>query len=206
MSPAYHIPLGNAEKRCIGEICALQGQIEWLMQVTVLKVLGISAELAREVTGSTNVNANTLIWAKAVEEKHPDPECRRWAAFVCSEIADISKGRNDFVHAVYAVKQAGGGMLMVFSKDRHQFKAFPGVAIRVKNRKETETAELFAVRDRAARLTFILAHVHWLSHAKNAQARSPWQRKLAKLRPLLEEFEERKRAKERRRQPRPSQE
>ncbi|MGH7015228.1 MAG: hypothetical protein ACREEL_13940 [Stellaceae bacterium] len=55
IKPAYHIPATDEELRLIGEPAAIQGQIEWMMQHTLIFSLGTLPDAARAILGSAGV-------------------------------------------------------------------------------------------------------------------------------------------------------
>ena len=166
MLPAYQMPLSDGELALIGAICAIQGQIEFLMLMTVQHLLGLDVPLARRVMGSTSIETNTTIWLEAVRSKCSDPEGAAWAAVAATEIKDLAAGRNDFVHGTYAFNQDTGD----------------AIAMRIRSDKTRPVSDLEMVRDQAARVSNIVALVNWISLGLGrSQPQPSWRDRLGPL-------------------------
>ena len=71
---AYDIPLTQTDLAMIGEICAIQGQIEYLMQQTVQHLLGTKHTTTLVIlTASNNLPAASNIWIHTIRDK-----CTEW--------------------------------------------------------------------------------------------------------------------------------
>jgi hypothetical protein len=162
MRPAYHIPLSAAELRMIGEICAIQGQIDWLMQESLWILLDISPNDAAAILDSTNVRNNVDIWAKLIRAKCEDKRTLGHVAVVAKGIASLTAGRNDFVHAFFVketahVTELPNGTLAMsgwLGFAPHPLRE-PGrvVAMRTKGGKLTPVNRIRVVRNAAARIS-----------------------------------------------------
>jgi hypothetical protein len=156
----------------IGELCAIQGQIETLIQRTAKLLLSVSDEVITAILGSTSIRINSDIWIKICRERINDPKLLKIAEEAHKSTKTISEGRSDFVHASFE------------SEHRSVIAWFDGivpasrriittpVAIRVKNRNKTDMTELKKVLDEAARLSRMLAHIEHI--LKNEPQSSPW--------------------------------
>jgi hypothetical protein len=102
MKPALHIPLSDASLRMLGEICAIQGQIERLMQESLWMLLDMWIDDAAAILGSTNLRNNVDIWARIVSSKCEDRRTLAHVTAVVDGIATLTTGRNDFIHAIFA--------------------------------------------------------------------------------------------------------
>jgi len=69
VTPAYAIPLSQTELSLIGEICAIQGQIEFLMQTITRTLLGVDHVTVLAILGSTTIGTNADIFIKIVRLK-----------------------------------------------------------------------------------------------------------------------------------------
>jgi hypothetical protein len=104
--PAFHIPLSDEQLRTLGEVCAIQGQIEFLMRVTVMALRGVSMRTARKNVRSL---ANAGVWLETVEKHAVRQDIKELARAICDEIDALRRGRNDFVHAVFAYAEEREG-------------------------------------------------------------------------------------------------
>jgi hypothetical protein len=91
--PAYHIPLSDEQLRMLGELCAVQGQIELLMQLTVAVLRKVSVRKARKLLGSPNLTANAAVWLEAVEKHAFRQDIKELARAIYDEIDVIRRGR-----------------------------------------------------------------------------------------------------------------
>jgi hypothetical protein len=138
-TPAFHIPLGDEELKMVGEICAIQGQIEWLMLSTVTHLLELDQAAADAVMASTSLEANAKIWLQVIRSKRVDPDIYHIAKLAYSELKSFIKGRNDFVHVFYAKEIAV------------QFSEISGKAITYGREPVSDTGEIVAIRTRGRR-------------------------------------------------------
>jgi hypothetical protein len=156
LSPAWHIPLSDDQLRTLGELCAIQGQIEWLMQLTVSVQRGISLPKARKLLGSPNLSANAHIWLQTIEKATSRRDIKELAQAIVKEIDALRQGRNDFVHAVFAygVENDDEAFFMTRNPEGEQ----PAVAVH--NLKAKPVANLKITRDKAAALSRFIDHVY----------------------------------------------
>jgi hypothetical protein len=190
MLPAYHIPLDDEQLKLIGEICAIQGQIEWMMLNTVWFALGIEQQLANRIMGSTSIGTNADIWIRCVRKKQRNKYMLAMAERAFSDIKDLAEGRNDFVHATYFARrpeQPDTPFTFVAEEGTPPVEfGVEAVAVRVRNQKTVPVSKLKSVRDAAAEISIRIAHVHWLTivEKKLRGSPSPWLDRLSELSPL----------------------
>ncbi len=117
----------------IGELCAIQGQIETLIQRTAKLLLSVSDELIMAILGSMSIRVNCDIWIKICREHVNDPGLLKVAEEAYKSVTTISEGRSAFVHAIFENEHRIATVpldgIIIVSK----IIATP-VAIRVKNR------------------------------------------------------------------------
>ncbi len=90
---------------------------------------------------------------------------RRELRKVIRGVGELVRGRNDFVHAVFLLHATFAAPAM---------RPPPRVmATRVRSGTKKPAEELAKVRDRAAKVSRMMAHVDWLVHGKASP--SPWQ-------------------------------
>jgi len=192
MRPAFQIMLEPASLQLIGEICAIQGQIEWAMLGTVRQLLGVERRTAQHIMGSTSIAANAQIWLSVVNESQCDDETKDIAGVGFKRLAALAEGRNDFLHAVYGATGTSypNGVTEDFliRPDLHGLPKLAGkgnVAMRVRNQNIRDVADLKLVRDEAAFISVVAAHVQWVSHDRETWGNepSPWLDILAKPHP-----------------------
>ena len=68
-TPAFHIALGDEELKMVGEICAIQGQIEWLMLSTVTHLLELDQAAADAVMAATSLETKAKIRKKGTDQR-----------------------------------------------------------------------------------------------------------------------------------------
>src|SRR5262245_59992230 len=159
MEPAYHIPLTESELRLIGETCAIQGQIEDLMQQAVWQLLGdLSNATTLKIMGSTSMHTNADIWLAVIKDKCGDKAVVQMAQQVKSDLGEAAKGRNDFVHALFATASPDGSGFGI-ATDKSVMDG-PTVAVRTRTRARRPASDIQHIRDRAARISRTIAHIN----------------------------------------------
>lgn len=160
-TPVFHIPLSDDELRTIGELCAIQGQIEFFMQLTVKVLLKVWMPSARKRLGSPNITENAKVWLAAVEKHVPREDIKELARLVVEEIEGIRHGRNDFVHAVFAIageKEGDFWMQRNIVGEISQQGEKPAVAVH--NLKTIPIKNLKETRDKAAAISRFISHIY----------------------------------------------
>ena len=175
MRPAYHIPLADNDLKRIGEICAIQGQIEYLMQNIVGRLLKLGSTDARlAVMGGTGIKANANVFIQVARNKLKDADLLKIAEGAFRDIAKLTEGRNDFVHAFYAHgdEDRDGGFTLTGGDTSEPFMDNI-VAIRTGNRKRRKVEDIQIVRNEAARVSLALAHIDFALMTDRPE-HSPW--------------------------------
>jgi hypothetical protein len=155
VEPAYHIPLTERDLALIGEICAIQGQIEYLMQNSIGTMLRVSHDAQVSITtASPSLRALANIFINVARCKCIEDDLKALAESIFAQIEDLSKGRNDFVHAIYGED----GPQLSFGLSAGLGKPIPvaPVAVRTSSRKKRPATELNIVRDAAAQTSQLL--------------------------------------------------
>jgi len=149
LKPAYHIPLSPTALRMLGEICAIQGQIEWLMQECLFLLLDMNLDDVGAILGSTRFGNNVDIWARIVRDRCTDKRTLAHVKAVVAGVAALTGGRNDFIHAIF-VKEDHGWVGVAPDPLRG-----PGriVAMRTKGGKITPVSRVRVVRNAAAEIS-----------------------------------------------------
>lgn len=168
----WPIPLTAEEFRLIGELCAVQGQIEQMMILVVSKLLDVSVDLCRNIMGSTAIANNTKIWSDVIESKSGKQWMKDVSKIALTDIKNIAEGRNDFVHAVFGWDAADDALGM--SPGVPATVRGPTIAVRIRSRKWRPISDLPGVREEAARVSRMIAHVHW---GLTGDEPSPWRGK-----------------------------
>lgn len=187
VDPAYHIPLTETDLAAIGEICAIQGQIEYLMQQIAQRLLGVRHDTTLKIMASSNsLQTASAIWIKVVRDKCNDSDILHIAGEAFERMGALIKGRNDFVHAFYG--QGGGTTFALTSSPVRlpaEFKEHLAglqtiVAVRTRSRKMRKVGDVSGVRDEAAKISCALAHIDYLltkasdPELTRLDVRSPW--------------------------------
>ncbi|UVC08172.1 hypothetical protein IHQ71_23925 [Rhizobium sp. TH2] len=162
---AFPIPLTDDDLKAIGEICAIQGQIEYLMQVSLSRATALGMETSQLILGSTNLTANAEIWLNLLYHyRHVLPSLSLpWAEHFFEELCDFIRGRNDLLHAVYGYNTTlnlnDGTQRQIFTLNHFEHDDIDqtAVAMRVKNSVASPTAKISEMRNKAARLSLIIA-------------------------------------------------
>jgi hypothetical protein len=172
MQPAYHIPLNDADLRTIGELAAIQAQVEYFMQHVVRTLLQLSHDATLTVMGSTSIRINAEVFIALAREKCSDQNLLKTAEYIFEAVESLSKGRSDFLHALYAIpsNHEKGGFMLSGGIGKPLGEA---AAYRTKNFKKTDLSELRNVRDKAAQVSCALAHLDWRLMG-GAEQDSPW--------------------------------
>jgi hypothetical protein len=170
--PAYHIPLTDDQLKMIGEICAIQSLIEDHMFGCVRRLLSVSLDYASKLLGSTAVNTNVEIWINAIREKCQHPALVSLAEEIRVGIINLAKGRNDFVHGLFGTLEQGNVYIYAYGQS---IPTGPVVAQRPKNKdKLTPVEDIEKVRNEAARLSRMIAHLTLCIDRDNPNFKTPW--------------------------------
>jgi hypothetical protein len=162
ISPAYRIPLTRTELSTLGELCAIQGQVEHLLVYTLHYILDVQLETARKMLVASSIETNANVWIAIFREKCVDRTVLDVAEQAFALVKGITKGRNDFVHAIYATPHGTMWLLDHAPKGstHRRSKANEAIAVRTRDMKtKRPIADLIKVRDDAARLSVLLSDV-----------------------------------------------
>lgn len=167
--PALRIDATDEELKLVGELCGIQAQVEHFMQWSVEHLLGVKREVVQKILGSTVLGTNAAVWLSIVRAKSAEDHVKNLAQFAYAKVISLSTGRNDFIHALYTYAPNADGTRFVPS------------AVRVKSGKYRPLTELRSVRDEAAVLSHLMAHLNWCvmppdqkEDARRLFWRSPW--------------------------------
>ena len=185
MEPPYQIPLTDSGLKMIGEVCVLQGQIEWLMQSSFKRVSGLPDSVTRKVLGSTNLQVNLQIWIDILYHyRFVSPHVPLdWAEIAIERANELIGGRNDFIHGIFGHSHdfdTDIGTYSFFhlrrstSREKHDVRP---AMMKSRTGEMKPLEDLATVRDRAAGLAVIMAHIE---HCATAGAPSPWQETLGR--------------------------
>lgn len=162
LAPAFRIPLAGSELQALGELCAIQGQCEHLLVHTLHYVLDLPIETARTMLASSSIHTNARVCIEVLRAKCRDRSILETAEEAFSLVESTTKGRNDFVHAIFATPIGNMWMLDVApngAKHRRS-KENEAIAVRTRDiRKKRPVSDLVSVRNDAAKLSLLLSKI-----------------------------------------------
>ena len=161
MEPAYHIPLTDDELKALGEICAIQGQIEQLMYDAVIWSLSITRSAADAIMATTSLDAKGHIWLEVIKSRWKQHlDIVDMAEKAAGALRVLTQRRNDFVHAFYATQvlvslgtPPSPQPAIVYGPPRGMRSSGTPIAIRTRGRKERIASDIPKVRDEIAALS-----------------------------------------------------
>ncbi len=182
--PAFHIPLKDKELKLVGEIAAIHGQIEYLLGHCVCFMTGISNDAMLAVMHSASLKINAHIFVEVARTKVATQGLRDLAENIFARMEALSKGRNDFIHAIYA-SDAVGPSFMLFIGPADQIPTPEGnpsigeaVAVKTGSYRKRSVSDLRAIRDEAAKISCALAHFERCAMTgQDVIAPTPWRGK-----------------------------
>ncbi|HEX8167929.1 MAG TPA: hypothetical protein VF601_19350 [Beijerinckiaceae bacterium] len=177
--PAFLVGVDDFNLRLLGEISVIQGHIEACMIATVSHLLKTPIQLARQILGSTKVETNVMIWRDTIRAKCGNSEIVALAETVFKEFRELTRGRNDFIHAVYVYLLDGpdGKVTGLIPASMTEELEAEVVAYRSRDPDKIRAAkEISQVRDQAARLSRAVAHICWT--VGEFETPTPWHDKL----------------------------
>jgi hypothetical protein len=184
MDPAYQIPLPPKDLALLGELTAIMGQIDEEMTALVAILLQVDRDAANVIMGSSKVADNAAIWTNVIRNRSENEDLLWLVEHANSEIGKVSEGRNDFIHAVFENLLMPAPVLYDsrgFGFTQGGFRTIDVEARRVRKKKRRSVTELQSVRDQAARLSCLVAHITHLACGFPADS-SAW---LERLGPTL---------------------
>ncbi|PBC02521.1 hypothetical protein [Mesorhizobium sp. WSM3860] len=183
MEPAFKLLLSDEQHAQLGELTAIIGQVDEILIRTVAHLLTVERMAANRIMGATKISDNAGIWSELVRAKTTDEKILWLVSHAMVEIQSVSAARNDFVHAWFQMVRRDGAWADGVWKEGVWCDGVWGdkavlEARRVKSDKPRPLSELPIVRDRAARLSCLVAHIwHLLTEAPATN--SPWLERLA---------------------------
>jgi len=162
--PAFQIPLTKTELTTLGELCAIQGQVEYLFIVTLSYLMDLPQDIVRKMLSSSSLHTNANTWIAIFQEKCHDEKVLRLAEAAFALVTPLTQGRNDFVHALFASSAGESWMLLGFAKGARHPPAIRNAAIALRTRnleKRRPIADLKRVRNDAAQLSVLLSEIAW---------------------------------------------
>jgi hypothetical protein len=173
--PAYHIPLTDDQLKMIGEICAIQSLIEDHMLGCTKTLMSVSIDFVSKILGSTAVNTNVEIWINAIREKCQHQALVSLAEEIRVGIINLAKGRNDFVHGLFGTLEQGNVYIYAYGQSIPTGQV---VAQRPKNKEKlTPVEDIEKVRNEAARLSRMIAHLALCIDRDDPNSNTPWRGK-----------------------------
>jgi hypothetical protein len=160
--PAFQIPLTRSELATLGELCAIQGQVEHLLIYTLSYVLDITPETARKMLAASSIQTNAETWITIFREKCVEEEVTKTAELAFALVKGVMRGRNDFVHALFATPFGEQWLLhhVPTGKAHPRPKRNGAIAIRTRDmKKRRPISDLIKVRNDAARLSVLLEKI-----------------------------------------------
>lgn len=158
--PAFNIPASDDDLRTLGELCAIQGQIELLMQITVMVMSKTSLARARKHVSSSNISLNASVWLDVVEKNVSRANSKSLARAVVKEINIIRQGRNDFVHAFFAFGEGGDEFSIVLNIGTDSVDNSQKPAVAIHNFKANTMVNLKTIRDKVAAISQFIFHIY----------------------------------------------
>lgn len=184
-APAYAIPLNAEGLATLGEIVVILGQIEEEMVLAVSGLLKLDRPTTEKVMGSTKMADKSAIWSALIDFHKPDDhDLLAWVDYANTQMQVSSTSRNDFVHANWWHRIEGrhpddGSIFEMFLRGGTHLPGQPAAARRIsKHVSVRKGEEMESVRDHAAELSCVMAHItHVVSHADEPPL-SPWRNRL----------------------------
>lgn len=173
MKPAYHIPLSDDDLKLLGELTVIMGQIDENMVTGITGLIRVDRPTANAIMGSTKVQDNANIWAMIIRQRHKDKRLLWLVDVAVKEFQALTTGRNDFMHAFYVELDEKTGTSRWAPNPLVWDEAWPTHAKRVRTGKSRPATDIKTVRDHAAWLSCLIAHVSdWL--AVGSEPPGPW--------------------------------
>jgi hypothetical protein len=172
MEPAYPIVLTSEQHALLGEIVEIMGQTDNILLGTVARLLNVDKSAAREIMGSTRIENNVSIWGRVVRDRFSSPEVSSLVLVAATQISDLARRRNDFIHALYTNDYADG-----YVQPGYQTTT----ATRIRSGRSRPTSDLQSTRELAATVSCLVAHVDHQATTSEDRGPSPWLERLGSL-------------------------
>ena len=161
MEPASPLQLTAEQDRLIGEMVEILGWTDHTMIETAERLDQQTADRMRRSITVPNAVAH---WSYAIKNRQNIPsDMVRLIDIAATERKKIAEDRNDFIHALFTGTYAAPGYVA------------PGyqttIATRIRTEATRSTSEIQELRDRAATLSCLVAHI---DHCMKSDDPSPW--------------------------------
>jgi len=147
MKPARPLALTKDEHALLGELVEIMGLTEHMLIESVARVDAVAAGKIRKETATPQA----ALWAKAITGHAKNPKIAALIPVAQKELELVANERNDFIHALFTGDYAAPGYMA------------PGYqttsATRSKTGKSRPVSDLHAIRDRAAKLSCLIAQI-----------------------------------------------
>jgi hypothetical protein len=133
-----------------------------LLVHTLHYILDLPLETAHLILSFNSLHSNAKVWIAIFREKCSDAKVLEKAEAAFSLVERTTKGRNDFVHAIFAIPKGNMWLLDVVPEDVSHRRSKKGEAIAVRTRdisKKRPITDLMGIRDDAAKLSVILSEI-----------------------------------------------
>jgi hypothetical protein len=186
MFPAYSIPLTEKDLILLGELTVILGMVDEEMVVAVSGLIQADRPTTAKIMGSTQIANNAAIWASLINLRCSNIDILWLVDHAQKEIAAVSAGRNDFIHAFYRERLPSGAYTYSSSNEMVELRPETSEnthAMRVRNSQNRPVSELATLHERAARLSCLVAHIGYkLAPHGEGREHTPW---LGRLLPTL---------------------
>jgi hypothetical protein len=170
MEPASPLLLAAGKHRLLGELAEILGWTDHTMIETAERLDSSAADRMRR---STTVPTAVAYWSYAIKNRQNIPsELGRLVDLAAKERNRIAIDRDDFIHALFTGKFAA---VLGHMAPGYQTTKVAGISTGATR----STSEIQELRDRAAMLSCLVAHI---DHCMKSDDPSPW---LDMVRPLL---------------------
>jgi hypothetical protein len=173
VEPASPLVLTKEQHAFIGELIEILGQVDEIMIQTVGRLLRVDREVANKIMGSTNSAVNAAIWDRVIRNRTSEAETLALVSIAMPELTAVAGSRNDFIHAQFTGTYAAPG----YMQPGYQATS----AIRLKSGRTTPTSKLQDLRDQAATLSCLVAHIDHCTTEGVDRDKSPWRERLGPL-------------------------
>ena len=146
LKPAFPLVLTNEEHALLGELVEIMGMIEHMLTESMERFDTITAGKIRKQTAAPQA----ALWANAVKGRVKDPQIAAQIPVAQKEIEEVAEERNDFIHALYTNDYV----------DDYVEPGYQTTSVtRSKTGKTRPTDDLRTIRDRAAKLSCLIAQI-----------------------------------------------
>jgi hypothetical protein len=147
IEPAEPLVLTRDQHATLGELVEIMGLLEHLLIRSVERVDPLAAKEMRKSLGGEKARC---LWSKAISGRVSDARIATLIPVAEKELEEVAQDRNDFVHALFEGDYAKG-----YFQPGYQATS----AIRSKTGVKRSTDDLQNIRDRAAKLSCLIAQI-----------------------------------------------